>query len=229
MNTVRLEVIPSTNTYARENAHALPFPSLIIANKQTQGRGRRGNSFFSPENTGLYMTLLFEADKPVPLITPAAAVAVCSVIEKNYGISPKIKWVNDVFLEDKKICGILSECFTVNGKILIALGIGINLTTSDFPENLPNAGSLGINCDKEKLAKDIAEFILEYVGKPEEEIVIRQYRSRLFVIGKKVEFYENNVHYSATVKDINRQCNLIVELPDKTEKVLSSGEISIIL
>ena len=113
--------------------------------------------------------------------------------------------------------------------MLIALGIGINLTTSDFPENLPNAGSLGINCDKEKLAKDIAEFILEYVGKPEEEFVIRQYRSRLFVIGKKVEFYENNVHYSATVKDINRQCNLIVELPDKTEKVLSSGEISIIL
>lgn len=229
MNTVRLEVIPSTSTYARENAHTLPLPSLIIADKQTAGRGRRGNSFYSPENTGLYMTLLFEASAPIPLITPAAAVAVCTVIEKNFGISPKIKWVNDVFLDGKKICGILSECFTVNDKTLIALGIGINLTTEDFPENLPNAGSLGINCEKEKLAKDIAEFMLDYVDKPDEENVILQYRNRLFVIGRSIEFCENNIRYSATVKDINSQCNLIVELSDKTEKVLSSGEISIIL
>lgn len=229
MNTVRLEVIPSTSTYARENAHTLPLPSLIIADKQTAGRGRRGNSFYSPENTGLYMTLLFEAAAPIPLITPAAAVAVCTVIEKNFGISPKIKWVNDVFLDGKKICGILSECFTVNKKTLISLGIGINLTTEDFPENLPNAGSLGINCEKEKLAKDIAEYMLDYVDKPDEESVISQYRNRLFVIGRSIEFFENNIRYSATVKDINSQCNLIVELPDKTEKVLSSGEISIIL
>ena len=229
MNIIKFEVTTSTNTYARENAGNLPLPSLIIADKQTAGRGRRGNSFYSPENTGLYMTLLFETITPIPLITPAAAVAVCTVVEKNFGISPKIKWVNDVFLDGKKICGILSECFAVNEKTLIALGIGINLTTADFPENLPNAGSLGINCDKDKLAKDIAEFILEYSANPDEESILKQYRSRLFVIGRKIEFFENNICYSATVKDINRQCNLIVELPDKTEKVLSSGEISIIL
>lgn len=229
MNIIKFEVTTSTNTYARENAGNLPLPSLIIADKQTAGRGRRGNSFYSPENTGLYMTLLFETITPIPLITPAAAVAVCTVVENNFGISPKIKWVNDVFLDDKKICGILSECFAVNGKTLIALGIGINLTTTDFPENLPNAGSLGINCDKEKLAKDISEFILEYSANPDEKGILTQYRSRLFVIGRRIEFFENNICYSATVKDINRQCNLIVELPDKTEKVLSSGEISIIL
>lgn len=229
MNIIKFEVTTSTNTYARENAGNLPLPSLIIADKQTAGRGRRGNSFYSPENTGLYMTLLFEAITPIPLITPAAAVAVCTVVEKNFGISPKIKWVNDVFLDGKKICGILSECFAVNEKTLIALGIGINLTTSVFPENLPNAGSLGINCDKEMLAKDISEFILEYSANPDKESILTQYRSRLFVIGRRIEFFENNICYSATVKDINRQCNLIVELPDKTEKVLSSGEISIIL
>ncbi len=229
MNTVKFDVINSTSTYARENASTLPLPSLIIADSQTAGRGRRGNSFYSPDKTGLYMTLLFDAANPIPLITPAAAVAVCNVIEKKFGINPKIKWVNDVFIDGKKFCGILSECFTANRKTLIALGIGINLTTTDFPENLPNAGSLGIDCNKEKFATEISDFILDYVKNPDKEDIIKQYRNRLFIIGRQIEFFENNVRYSATVKDINSQCNLIVELPDKSEKTLSSGEISIIL
>lgn len=229
LNIIKLEVTPSTSTYARENATTLPLPSLIIADKQTAGRGRRGNSFYSPDKTGLYMTLLFESENSIPLITPAAAVAVCNIIEKDFGVEPKIKWVNDIFLGGKKICGILSECFTANGKTLIALGIGINLTTTYFPENLPNAGSLGINCEKEKLATDIAEYIFEYAKNTDEENIIGQYRNRLFVIGKKIEFFENNIKFSATVKDINDQCNLIVELPDKSEKILSSGEISILI
>lgn len=229
LNIIKLGVTTSTSTYARENAPFLPLPSLIIAEKQTAGRGRRGNSFYSPDKTGLYMTLLFEARNPIPLITPAAAVAVCNIVEKKFSAEPKIKWVNDIFLDGKKICGILSECFTASGKTLIALGIGINLTTAHFPENLPNAGSLGINCDKEELATEISQHILEYAENPDENGIITQYRNRLFIIGREIEFFENNVRYSATVKDINAQCNLIVELPDKSEKALSSGEISILI
>ena len=229
MNIIKLEVTTSTSTYARENSTVLPLPSLIIADKQTAGRGRQGNSFYSPDKTGLYFTLLFESENPIPLITPAAAVAVCNVIEKNFNINPQIKWVNDIFLNNKKICGILSECFTANNKTLIALGIGINLTTKEFPDTLPNAGSLGINCDKEKLATDISEYILEYIRNPNEMNILRQYKNRLFILNRRIEFFENNVRYSATVKDINNQCNLIVELPDKTEETLSSGEISILI
>lgn len=229
LNIIKLEVTPSTSTFARENAASLPLPVLIIADKQTAGRGRRGNSFYSPDKTGLYMTLLFEAKNPLPLITPASAVAVCNIIEKNFGIEPKIKWVNDIFLGGKKICGILSECFSTNGKTLIAIGVGINLTTTDFPDNLPNAGALGVNCDKEKLAAEISQHILDYTENPDENNIIGQYRKRLFIIGREIEFYENNVRYSAKVKDINAQCNLIVELPDRSEKALSSGEISILI
>lgn len=229
LNIIKLDVTPSTSTYARENASSLPLPSLIIADKQTAGRGRRGNSFYSPEKTGLYMTLLFEVANPIPLITPAAAVTICRVIEEKFKLEPKIKWVNDIFLNDKKICGILSECFTANSKTLIALGIGINLTTKDFPENLPNAGSLGINCEKENLAKDIACGILEYISNPDDKTILMQYKQRLFVIGKTIEFSENNILYSATVKGINNDCNLVVELPDNSEKTLNSGEISIIM
>ncbi len=175
------------------------------------------------------MTLLFESTNPIPLITPAVAVAVCTVIENNFGINPKIKWVNDIFLNGKKICGILSECFSVNNKKLVAVGIGINLTTTDFPDNLPNAGSLGIDCDKNKLASDIAAAVLDYVNTYNDNNIVTEYRNRLFIISKKIEFTENNVIYSGTVKDINEECNLIVELSDKTEKILSSGEISIML
>lgn len=229
MNILEFDTLPSTSTYARENADKLTLPSLIIANSQTAGRGRRGNSFFSPKKTGLYMTLLFEANGSIPLITPAAAVAVCNVLERKHSISADIKWVNDIFLGGKKVCGILSECFSVGGKTLIAVGIGINLSTEKFPDNLPQAGSLGINCGKTELARDISEFILRYTEKTDEEFILSEYEKRLFIIGKTIAFHENNRQYSAVVKGINKQCNLIVELPDKSVKILSSGEISIIL
>ena len=229
MNIITFKQIDSTSTYARLNAPDLPLPSLIIAESQSAGRGRRGNSFYSPDGTGLYMTLLFEAKNEISLITPAAAVAVCKALNDFFSIDAKIKWVNDIFYNGKKICGILSECFSVNSKKLIAVGIGINLTTADFPENLPNAGSIGLDCDKALLAETIGKYILEYAENPDNDSVLKKYKERLFVIEKTISFRENNIEYSAVVKGINEQCNLIVELPDKSIKTLSSGEISIIL
>ena len=91
INTVIFESVPSTNTYAKENVASLPMPSLIIANEQTAGRGRHGKTFYSPKDTGLYMTLVFPApDEECELLTPAAAVAVCSVLE-SVGCVPEIK------------------------------------------------------------------------------------------------------------------------------------------
>ncbi len=229
MNVLKFNTIDSTSTYARQNADSLPLPSLIIADSQTAGRGRRGNAFYSPEGTGLYFTLLFEAKNILPLITPAAALAVCKALKEFFGIDAKIKWVNDIFSDGKKICGILSECYTSNGKKLIAVGIGINLTTAEFPENLPNAGSVGKNCDKNLLANKIADYILEYSDKPDDKSVVAEYEKQLFIIGKKISFKENGNQYSAVVNGINEQCNLIVTLENGTTKVLSSGEISIIL
>ena len=108
ISVTRLKTVNSTNTFAKENIRSLVLPALIIAEKQTAGRGRQGKSFFSPEGTGLYMTLVFDAPQDCSLLTPAAAVAVCNSLEKP-GISPKIKWVNDVFAQGHKVCGILTE------------------------------------------------------------------------------------------------------------------------
>lgn len=222
------DTLPSTNTYAKENLSIIPIPSLIIANHQTSGRGRRGNSFFSPKDTGLYMTLVFEEINNSELLTPLAAVSVCEELEK-IGANPKIKWVNDIFIDSKKVCGILTERQILGSKTYIILGIGINISTTEFPDDLPIAGSLNINCDKELLAENISDRILGYVENQDTSDIIEKYRNRLFIIGKDIFYLKNNIKYYGNVKDINPQCNLIINLPDGNEDVLSSGEISIIL
>lgn len=226
INLIQLAAVNSTNTFAKDKFSSLALPSLIIAEKQTAGRGRQGKSFYSPEGTGLYMTLVFDAPQNCSLLTPAAAVAVCKSIE-TFGAKPKIKWVNDIFINGLKICGILTECFSNGGKPYIALGIGINLTTSDFPDDLKSAGSVNLLCDKTKLALEISNAILEYTQNGNDNFILEEYRSRLFIIGQKIGYLKNSVEYTATVKGINSQCNLIVERADGFTDILSSGEISI--
>lgn len=226
IDEIHLQTVPSTNTYAKENISSFRLPALITANGQTAGRGRRGNSFYSPDGTGLYMTLVFPAPQKSDLLTPAAAVAVCKALE-SLEVQPEIKWVNDIFISGHKVCGILTECFSYCSKTYIALGVGINLTTSVFPEDLQIAGSINLNCDKTDLARDISEKILEYIENPNDNHILTEYRKRLFVLGKKISYQKNNTEYSATVKDINNQCNLIVERADGFTDTLSSGEISI--
>lgn len=220
------KIINSTSTYAKENASLLDLPALITADEQTSGRGRRGNSFYSPKDTGLYMTLLIPAPTNCELLTPAAAVAVCKELEK-LGAKPKIKWVNDVFVSGKKVCGILTELFEKDGRYYVAIGIGINLTTADFPSELTSAGSVGIECIKAELSEKIAESIVDYVNKPNPQNIIDEYRNRFFIIGKNITYWKNNIEFSAVAVGINESCNLIVKLSDGSTDVLSSGEISI--
>lgn len=169
------------------------------------------------------MTLVFDAPDNCELLTPAAAVAVCKVLEKR-GIHPKIKWVNDLFLDGHKVCGILSERFVVGEKNIVSIGIGINLTTSFFPNELKIAGSINLECDKKILAEEIANALLCEI---KEKSIVSEYKKRLFIIGKNIIFSKNNIEYYAKAVDINGNCNLIAELPDGRLETLSSGEISI--
>lgn len=223
INKIKLECVDSTNNYAKKNISTLPLPSLITAEMQTAGRGRQGKSFYSPDKTGLYMTLAFEAPEACDLLTPAAAVAVCLELEAA-GAKPRIKWVNDVYIDGLKICGILAERFISESKSYIALGIGINITTKDFPSDIPNPGSLNIALNKDELAKKIAKRFLLLTDK---KFILKEYEKRLFVVGKTVGYEKNNESFTARVEGINEQCNLIVARNDGTRDILSSGEISI--
>lgn len=228
-----LETVNSTNTYAKELAQSGVYHNIVvIANHQTSGRGRMGREFFSPSGTGLYMSIILRPDacdfNPTAL-TIAAGVAVCRTVEEICNRQPQIKWVNDIFLDGRKICGILAEAGTNSGTLdYIVVGIGINVSTENFPAELNDiAGSLGDNIDRNLIAgKLIVEFnrLQTLCGSSE---LIDEYKKRSLVLGKKIDFTKDGETYTGIATDINIEGNLIVTLEDGKNVTLKSGEISL--
>lgn len=228
-----LETVNSTNVYSKELAQkGAKHNTVVIANRQTCGKGRLGREFFSPSGTGLYMSIILRPDgcSPDPTaLTIAAGVAVCRAIEDICNRQPQIKWVNDIFLDGRKICGILAEAGTASGILdYIVVGIGINVSTQNFPPELSNvAGSLGENVDRSLIAgKIIAEFhhLQALCGSKE---LINEYKSRSLVLGKKIDFTKEGKIYTGIATDINNEGNLIVKLENGEIITLKSGEISL--
>ena len=172
------ESLDSTNNYLKKlAAEGAAEGTVVIADEQTAGRGRMGRSFASVAGCGIYMSMLLRPADCTPdcaqSLTAVCAVAVCRAIEKVCGRAPGIKWINDLYLRGKKICGILCESSVKNGKVDYAvLGIGLNVTTriEDFPEELrETAGSLltqtGFTFERGKLiAAIIAELSSLYTA-----------------------------------------------------------------
>ncbi len=234
---VRVEIfdtVDSTNTQARREAEAgMSAPALIIADSQSGGRGRMGRSFYSPESTGLYMSLLLRAREnsaDTVRLTTAAAVAVALCIEELCGISTDIKWVNDLYLSGRKICGILCESFTTQiGERFAIAGIGVNLSTSDFPEELRGkAASLGQSEDiRAELAAAITDKLLgfwEDISAPE---IMEYYRAHSAVLGRRIIFTEGGVEYFGVAESIDGYGRLSVALEGGARRLLSCGEISL--
>lgn len=231
--------VDSTNTEAKR--HCLSggaVPALFIARSQSAGRGRMGRSFFSPSDTGIYLSILTQAPKENSgflKVTSASAVALHKSIFEELGIIAKIKWVNDLYLEGKKISGILAESFFVDDKRYIVVGVGINLCTKDFPEELRDkAGSIISEGDGQnsayimsRLAVRVAENLFDVLGGLDGEWIIDYYREHSAVLGKRVTFTENGVAQSGIAEAIDELGALSVRLDDGSEYILSSGEISL--
>ena len=210
--------------------------TVVIADRQSSGRGRLGRSFFSPAGSGIYMSILikpsFEEERAV-IVTTAVSVAVCRAIEKDSGKRPLIKWVNDLYLNGKKICGILTEAIrdARSGKIeYIVIGIGVNCAETEFPDDIKNiAGSI---CEKEEelsrneLAAEIIKEINLMGNLANSRDFIDEYKRRSLVIGKDIRIIGKSEEL-ATVLDIDENGGLVVRLWDGETKILSSGEISI--
>lgn len=204
---------------------------LIAADEQTAGRGRKGHSFFSPAS-GLYYTLVLHPEdeqSAIARMTIAAAVSLYEAILSCTGISCDIKWVNDLYLNGKKISGILCEApRDSKGQLLgIITGIGINIYTESFPDDIKHtAGSL--NCpelDKNLLTARLTERLLWWADRLHDPALIAAYKEHSFLLGKEVSFEQNGQTIAGTAMDINDEGNLIVEA-DRTY-VLSSGEVSL--
>ena len=235
---VLLKTVDSTNTYAKKlAADGAEDGTIVIAEQQTAGRGRRGNSFYSPPKSGLYMTVILRPElhsADTDLFTVCAGCAVCRAVEELSGTKPQIKWVNDVYLEGKKICGILSEAtadFESGTVDSVVTGIGINISTEDFPEGLGGkAGSIcaGTGTGAVTRARLAAAVYRELMGCLERRRSdnIADYKARSLVLGREVGFVMNNVHYFGKAVDIDENGQLVV-VTENGEMKLNSGEISI--
>lgn len=225
--------IDSTNTQAKRLVSENKCNDmLLIAEEQTAGRGRQGKSFYSPPLTGIYFSLVTHPMAPLQNVvtaTTAASVAVCRAVEKLTDKKPKIKWVNDVYLDGKKICGILTEAvtdFETQTVTSVIIGIGTNIKTFDFPDGVENASSLGVEIKRADLIAEIANELCKIMLSDCREF-IDYYRSHSMIIGEKINFIRDKCVTPATALAIDEQGGLVVELEDGSTTVLRSGEITI--
>ena len=223
--------IDSTSTEARRRVQTgLDRPMLILSESQTAGRGRIGHSFYSPKYEGIYMTLVCPESGPgdeLFRVTAKAAVAVYRGVKASTGISLGIKWVNDLYLGKEKAAGILTECVAAGEKRCLLVGIGINVTTSQFPEDIAGkAGALrpGEDTDRNEIVIAVVRALLEELKKPEDVSYLETYRRESIVIGREILYGEGK---SGTATGIDDEGRLLVRTAGGSEERLNSGEIRI--
>lgn len=231
----------STNIQARlagekKAAHG----TLIVADRQTAGKGRRGRSWDSPRGICIYMTLL---QRPVlspvkaPMLTLVMALSVAEAVREHTGLPARIKWPNDIVLNKKKICGILTEMSTEIQDInYVVTGVGINVNQEEFPEEIKKtATSLFIESGKRFKR---SELIAAVMGRYEENYELfmknenlsglqERYNKLLVNIDKDVRVLEPQGAYNAHSSGINEQGELIVVTAEGEEKHVFAGEVSV--
>ena len=222
------ERVDSTNLRLKEAARAgqIRPPYLLAAEEQTAGRGRLGRRFVSPPGTGLYMSLLLDAptDADPGKITVAAAVAVCRAIEEMTPLTPRIKWVNDIFVRGRKVCGILAERTEAG----VVVGIGVNVLTppGGFPPEAGIAGALDTEMDRNELAGRIGAHVLLAMGNLADPALLTYYRSRMPLIGREITFTQQGQIKKARVTGVGEDGALLI-LGENGPEALRSGEISL--
>ena len=217
-------VIGSTNDRAKELAMQGQAHVCVTADGQTGGRGRRGRSFRSETGCGLYLSVVLPAEE-AQMLTVRAAVAVAEAIGELTGVFPGIKWVNDLFLNGKKVCGILAE--GVAGKPFAVLGIGINLKKQTFPEELRAIAS-DLESETGVLVEQTAmrDAILRRLSEPVPADLLARYEKRCFVLGKRVTVFRGSETFEALAVGLDAAGGLVVE-HDGQRETLFSGEVSI--
>ncbi|MBE6952007.1 MAG: biotin--[acetyl-CoA-carboxylase] ligase [Ruminococcaceae bacterium] len=235
-------VLPSTNDTAKAlAAEGAPEGTVVIAESQTAGKGRMRRQFFSPGGTGIYMSILLRPQisaEDALDITTAAAAAVADAIDAETGKKSAIKWVNDVFLDGKKVCGILTEgaMGMEDGSLEYAiLGIGINAVEPEggFPEELREiAGAVWpadskINDCRNRLIAAVLTRFFAYYRELDAKTFLRSYQSRSLLRGKSVNVIRGNTVRPAIAGEIDNACRLQVTYEDGSEEWISSGEVSV--
>ena len=240
---VCFDSVGSTNTLAKSMASSgAPHGTVLIADHQTDGRGRLGRSFLSPAGTGVYLSVILRPQcVPGALmhLTCAAAAAMCSAVQRVTGIRPGIKWTNDLVCQGRKLAGILTELSieAESGMVQYAVvGIGINCRQklSDFPPEIRDlAGSLSMISGKETDRSRIAAAMITALEEMDRLLMTQKaeimdvYRKDCITVGKEVTLHRGAEVRSGKALDVDENGALIVQLADGQTEAVNSGEVSV--
>lgn len=239
--TILLESVDSTNNYAKDLARrGAPHGTAVLSDCQTGGKGRRGRSFSSPPGVGIYCSVVLRFDAaPEQLLhlTPMVAEAVRRAVAQSTGLEPEIKWINDLLLEDRKLCGILTE-LGMNGDrldfLVVGIGINCNQQTADFPPELREtavslAQVLGRPVDRTAVA---AQLLTQLHAMSRAVLTgpgpwLDSYRTHCVTLGRDVQLIRGGQRRNAHVDGMDDQGALLVTLPDGSHETVFSGEVSV--
>ncbi len=240
LNITIFDEIDSTNNYLKKlGSQGKKETHLVIAESQTGGRGRMGRSFYSPNGTGVYFSLLLHpeisAEKSL-FLTVMAAVAVAETVMQYNSNDVKIKWVNDVYIDGKKVCGILTEgAINPTTKMLdyAVVGIGINVVApeNDFPEDIKDIATAIFPGNTEKNTKEklVAEIVNRFFDMCNgfDTDFIKRYKDYSYLTGKEINIISGENTRPAIVLGITDNCHLLVKNKYGEIEEISSGDVSV--
>ncbi len=237
------DVVDSTNNLAKElAAQGAPSGTVLIADRQSAGRGRLGRTFLSPGGMGIYLSVILRPDcmpSEIMHLTCAAAVAACDAVEAALGLRPGIKWTNDLIFQNRKLGGILTELSLnpKNARVEYAIvGIGINCCQSetDFDASIRTMACsaqmiTGQTIDRSLLCAKLVEslYAMDTDLLTRKEFTLQRYRADCMTLGKEVSVVRGDDIRHAVAMDIDQQGALIVRYEDGSTEAVNSGEVSI--
>lgn len=232
------DCVGSTNDRAKQLAAEGAERVCVLADRQTRGKGRMGRHFLSPPGAGLYLSCVLRPSlrgEDAALLTTYAAVAVAETVESMTGARAEIKWVNDVYVGGKKICGILTEGsvdFESGGFSYAVVGIGVNLRKREWPPELASVATdleteTGVQADRNLFTSALLRRFADVETALRERSFLDAYRARCFVLGKDVTVFRGNEQFCARAVDVGPRGELLVDPGDGTIRALQSGEVSV--
>lgn len=233
--------IDSTNTQAKLLARqGAPHGTVLVADHQTGGRGRMGRAFQSPEGMGIYLSVILRPNcspRELMHLTCAAAVAAGDAVSRVCGLIPQVKWINDLVVGNRKLGGILTE-LSMDGQRVEYAVVGIGINCLQTPEDLPSeiadlATSVriasGAPVSRPRLAAALVEALWQMSRKllPEKAPLMEVYRQRCVTLGREIQVLRADTVRPGKALALDEDGGLLVEYPDGTREIVSSGEVSV--
>ena len=234
------DVIDSTNTQAKKlAAEGAPHGTVLIADRQTAGRGRLGRSFQSPAGMGIYMSVILRPDCPADQLmhlTCATGVAMCDAVAASAGFCPDIKWTNDLIFQGRKLAGILTELVTTSQGVCAVIGIGVNCCQqeTDFDQDIRSfAGSLSMVTGTPIDRARVAAAMITHIHSMDKSLLtgkaamMDRYRQHCITVGQDICLIRSDQVQYGHAEGIDDSGSLLVRFPDGHLEAVNSGEVSV--